>query len=206
MEPVKAMQTQHESKTRILDAAMQIFRTKGYAATTVDDVCAAADLTKGSFFHHFKSKQELAVEAAQHFAAMAESLFSTAPFHAPEDPLDRLLGYVEFRRAILQGKLPEFTCLLGTMVQETYDSHPAIRKACERHISDHAATLTSDIAAAKRLYAPRAKWTAESLGLYIQATIQGAFILAKAKRGPDVADECLAHLRRYLELLFNQTK
>jgi TetR/AcrR family transcriptional repressor of nem operon len=137
---------------------------------------------------------------------MADGLFSTAPYRALADPLERLLGYVEFRRAILQGKLPEFTCLLGTMVQETYDSHPAIRKACDRHISSHAATLTSDIAAAKQLYAPRAKWSAESLGLYIQATIQGAFILAKAKRGPEVAIDCLGHLRRYLELLFSQTK
>jgi TetR/AcrR family transcriptional regulator, transcriptional repressor for nem operon len=200
------MQTQHESKARILDAAMLVFRTKGYAATTVDDVCASAHLTKGSFFHHFKSKEELAVSAAQHFADMADRLFSTAPYRALKDPLDRLLGYVEFRRAILQGKLPEFTCLLGTMVQETYDSHPSIRKACDRHISAHAATLTSDITEAKRLYAPRAKWTPESLGLYIQATIQGAFILAKAKRGPEVADECLGHLRRYLELLFSQAK
>ncbi len=146
------------------------------------------------------------MSAARHFADLADGLFSTAPYRTLPDPLDRLLGYVDFRRAILRGTLPEFTCLLGTMVQETYDSHPSIRKACDRHISEHAATLTSDIAAAKRLYAPRAKWTAESLGLYIQATIQGAFILAKAKRGADVADDCLGHLRRYLELLFNQSK
>ncbi len=200
------MRVQHESKARLLDAAMQVIRTKGYSATTIDDVCESAHLTKGSFFHHFKSKQELAISAAQHFADMADSRFATAPYRTLADPLDRLIGYVEFRRAILQGKLPEFTCLFGTMVQETYDSHPAIRKACDRHISEHAATLTGDIVAAKRLYAPHAKWTPESLGLYIQATIQGAFILAKARRGPDVADQCLAHLQRYLALLFNHAK
>lgn len=200
------MRVQHESKARLLDAAMQVIRTKGYSATTIDDVCESAHLTKGSFFHHFKSKQELAISAAQHFADMADSRFATAPYRTLADPLDRLIGYVEFRRAILQGKLPEFTCLFGTMVQETYDSHPAIRKACDRHISEHAATLTGDIVAAKRLYAPHAKWTPESLGLYIQATIQGAFILAKARRGPDVADQCLAHLPRYLALLFNHSK
>ena len=200
------MRVQHESKAKFLDAAMQVIRTKGYSATTIDDVCESARLTKGSFFHHFKSKQELAISAAQHFADMADSRFATAPYRTLADPLDRLIGYVEFRRAILQGKLPEFTCLFGTMVQETYASHPAIRNACDRHISEHAATLTSDIAAAKRLYAPRAKWTPASLGLYIQATIQGAFILAKARRGPDVADECLAHLQRYLVLLLNHAK
>ncbi len=188
----------HESKARILDAAMHVIRAKGYAATTIDDLCAAAGLTKGSFFHHFKSKEELALAAAEHFSAMAEGLFRSAPYRALPDPRDRVLGYVDFRAAILRGELPEFTCLLGTMVQETYQTHPAIRRACERHISAHAALVAKDIALAKRMYAPRAKWSAESLALFTQAVLQGAFVLAKAKDGPEVAEVCIGHLRRYL--------
>jgi TetR/AcrR family transcriptional repressor of nem operon len=106
--------------------------------------------------------------------------------------------------AILQGRLPEFTCLLGTMVQETFESHPAIREACDALISAHAAEVAKDIAEAKTRYAPDATWSAEGLGLYTQAVIQGAFILAKAKNGPKIAGECLEHLRRYLEMLFNR--
>jgi TetR/AcrR family transcriptional repressor of nem operon len=197
---------QHDSKTKILDAAMHVIRAKGYSATTVDDICHAAALTKGSFFHHFKSKDDLALAATEHFAAMAADLFSTAPYRGVADPLERLLGYVDFRIAILRGDLAQFTCLLGTMVQEAYETHPAIRAACDRHISDHAAEVAKDIAQAKARYAPDAPWSAESLGLYTQATVQGAFILAKAKHGPDVAVECLGHLRRYLEMLFIQPK
>jgi TetR/AcrR family transcriptional repressor of nem operon len=69
--------------------------------------------------------------AAGHFAAMADGLFAQAPYRALDDPLDRLLGYVDFGKTILQGSLSEFTCLLGTMVQETFESHPAIRQACD---------------------------------------------------------------------------
>ena len=192
-----------DSKTKLLDAALRVIRTKGFAASTVDDICAAAGLTKGSFFHHFDSKEALAIEAAEHFAGRAEGLFAAAPYRALADPLQRVLGYVDFRRAILRGALPDFTCLLGTMVQEVYATHPAIRDACERHITAHAATLVADVAEAKRRHAPRARWSAESLALFTQATIQGAFILAKARGGPEAADESLAHLRRYLELLFN---
>ncbi|PZR90408.1 MAG: TetR/AcrR family transcriptional regulator [Hyphomicrobiales bacterium] len=184
---------------------MQVIRAKGYSAMTIDDVCLTAGLTKGSFFHHFKSKEELAL-AAGHFAAMADRLFAQAPYRALQDPLDRLLGYVDFRTGILQGSLPEFTCLLGTMVQETFESHPAIRAACDTHISAHAAEVAKDIAAAKLLFAPNATWSAEGLGLYTQAVIQGSFILAKAKNGPEIATECLGHLRRYLEMLFNHPK
>src|SRR5262245_16065859 len=199
------IRSRSESKPKLLEAALHVIRAKGYAAATVDDICEAAGVTKGSFFHHFESKEQLAVAAAAHFAAMAEGLFAAAPYRKATAPLDRLLGYVDFRAAILRGNLPDFTCLLGTMVQETYDTHPAIRAACDRHISAHAQTVAADIAAAKQRHAPDAPWSAESLGLFTQAVIQGAFILAKAKHGPEVAVECLAHLRRYLETLLPPT-
>ncbi len=190
------------AKSRLLDAALYVIRAKGYSATTVDDICQAAGVTKGGFFHHFESKEALAIAAAAHFSSMADRLFSSAPYRDLPDPLDRLLGYVDFRKSILQGALPEFTCLLGTMVQETYDTHPRLRDACNRNIREHAATVETDIAEAMRLYGAVADWSAESLALYMQAVIQGSFILAKAAHGPDIAAACLDHLRRYLEMLF----
>jgi TetR/AcrR family transcriptional repressor of nem operon len=90
------------------------------------------------------------------------------------------------------------------MVQETYDTHPAIRHACETYIVQHADRVAKDIADAKALYAPDAPWSAESLGLYTQAVLQGSFILAKAKGGPQVARDCIAHLRRYILQLFHR--
>ena len=191
------------AKSRILDAALRVIRTKGYNATTVDDICTAAGLTKGGFFHHFDSKEALALAAAEHFSLMASGLFAAAPYRAETDPLKRLLGYVRFRSDIMRGELPEFTCLLGTMVQETYETHPAIREACDRYISAHAAEVAKDVAEAKRRYAPNAPWSAESVALFTQAVIQGSFILAKAKHGPKVATDSLDHLRRYLETLFH---
>jgi TetR/AcrR family transcriptional repressor of nem operon len=201
-----SQQPHHESKARILDAALRVIRTKGYSATTIDDVCATAGLTKGSFFHHFKSKDELALAATAHFAAMADGLFAAAPYRTLSDPRDRVIGYVKFRKSILTGDLPEFTCLLGTLVQEAYETHPAIREACDKYISAHAALVEQDIAAAKRIYAPKAKWSPASLALFTQAALQGAFILAKAKHGPQIAADCIDHLQRYIETQLPPTK
>ena len=187
------------SGDRLLDAAVDVIRARGYSATRVEDICAAAGLTKGAFFHHFASKEACAIAAAAHFAARADALFDAAPYAALPDPRARALGYIDFRKAILQGELPQFTCLLGTMVQEAYETHPAIRQACDRYISEHADRLVGDLAAAKALYAPEATWKPESLALYTQAVLQGAFVLAKAKHGPEIAVECLDHLRRYVE-------
>ena len=192
----------HPTRTKILDAALHVIRCKGYTDTSIDDLCAAANLTKGGFFHHFKGKEDLAVAAADHFSKNADRFFASAPYQKLSDPLFRLLGYIDFRISIIRGTLPEFTCLLGTMVQETYQTHPAIRAACNTHIRSHAADVGKDIALAKDYYCPDAEWTAEGLGLHTQAVIQGSFILAKASNGPEIAIESLKHLRRYIELLF----
>jgi TetR/AcrR family transcriptional repressor of nem operon len=196
--------SRHESKTKLLDAALQVVRAKGYAATTVDDICQNAGVTKGSFFHHFKSKDELALAAVEHWGSMTRGLFAGAAYQQAKDPLQRILGYVEFRGAILTGAAQDYTCLLGTLVQETYDTHPDIRAACERGLSSHIAELTRDIEAAKQRYAPRATWSAESVGYFIQSVLQGSFIFAKAKQSPKTIRESLEHLRRYLKVLFKQ--
>lgn len=193
-----------DARTRLLDAALKVVRQKGYAATRVEDLCEAAGVTKGAFFHHFESKEALAVAAAEHWSAVTGALFSGADYHRHSDPLERVLAYVRLRRDLLRGEPAEFTCLAGTMVQETFGTSPPIRQACAAAITSHAATLVADLEAARQRYAPDASWTAESLALHTQAVIQGAFILAKATSGPRLAAESLDHLERYLRLLFGQ--
>lgn len=190
------------ARDKILNAALSAIRVKGYSATSVDDLCAAAGVTKGAFFHHFDSKDALGVAAANHWSAVTSSFFADAPYHRHDDPLDRVLGYLDFRRDILQGELPEFTCLVGTMLQEVHQTSPAIAAACDASISGHAEIIERDIEQAMSAHGITAEWTARSLALHTQAVLQGAFILAKAKGGPAIAAESIGHLKRYISLLF----
>ena len=190
------------TRSNLLDAALGVIRTKGYAATSVDDICAKASLSKGAFFHHFSSKEDLAVAAANYWSETTGALFAEAAYHAPEDPLERVLAYVELRKQLVQGELPDFTCLVGTMTQEIYETNSVIRDACWASISGHADTLVPDIAAAMERYPVAGDFTAESLALHTQAVIQGAFIIAKASGDPQRAVESIDHLKRYISLLF----
>ncbi len=67
------------SRERLLDAAVDEIRRRGYADTSVDQLCATAGVTKGAFFHHFRTKDALGVAAARRFSEMAEAAFSGRP-------------------------------------------------------------------------------------------------------------------------------
>ena len=187
---------------KILDAALHVIRTQGLAGTSVDELCVAAGVTKGAFFHHFKTKDALAIAAADHFSRIADGVFTNAPYRALPDPVARLIGYVDFRQAMMKGEMPAFTCLVGTMAQEAYLTHPEVRAACAQSIDAHVDMLEADIADAMRARNVEPPGGPRGLALYMQAVIQGAFVLAKAHGDAAVAANCLDHLRNHLAGLF----
>ncbi len=201
----KIVETPKQStKDKLFMAAFSLIRSKGYSATTVDELCEHAGVTKGSFFHYFKSKEDLAVQSAKHWSMVTGQFFKSAPYHNASDPLDRFLGYIEFRRDILKGETSEYTCLIGTMLQETFEEHPKIKKACQESIFDHAETLEKDISDAIKANKPQQKISPRSLALHTQAVLQGAFILAKASGSAELAAESIDHLKSYVLLLFDK--
>jgi len=191
------------ARARLLNAAHGIVRRKGYAATSVDDLCRAAGVTKGAFFHHFPSKDAFAVASAREWTERAQRLiFTDAPWQRFGDPLDRLVAHIDFRLAMIDGPVEEFTCFVGTMVQEAFATSDAIRAACDASITAYAERLAEDIAAAIERHGIRDGISALDLAYHIQAVLQGSFIMAKAKGDPAIARNTVAHLKRYVLMLF----
>lgn len=201
--PTKLNPELGDARTRLLDAALRMIRERGFAGTSVDDLCSAAGVTKGSYFHHFKTKEALGVAAAHHWIALTSTFFAAAPYHDPDDPRDRVLAYVAFRKSMITGDIVAFSCLVGTMAQELYHVSPAVRDACGEAMFGHTETLEADIQAAREKYGATGSWTTASLARHTQGVLQGAFILAKAGNDAGLAREMLDHLDRYIRLLFN---
>ena len=182
----------------LLDAAVRVVRAQGLHATSVDELCREAGVTKGAFFHHFASKEDLAVAAADHWSETTGARFAAAPYHDHADPADRVFGYLDFRASLITGAPAEYTCLVGTMTQEAFETSAPVRDACAASIFGHAETLEADLAAALADVAHPTDVTPASLARHTQTVLQGAFVLSKAADDPALVLEAIGHLRRYL--------
>ena len=192
-----------EARARLIEAARRLVRHKGFAATSVDDLCAAAGVTKGAFFHHFPSKDALGVALIDDWTETTGAMFAAHPYNSLPDPLDRVFAYLDLRREILGQPVPEFSCVAGTTVQEAYESSPAIRAAAERSIRSGFGHVLPHLEAALAAH-PVPGVTAEGLAQQFQVATQGGIILAKALADPAPARAAFDHLERYLRLLFGR--
>ena len=191
------------ARDRLIGAAIRLVREQGYAATSIDDLCRAAGVSKGGFFHHFVSKDALGIATAAAWEAHAASLFDTADYRTDPDPVARVLGYIRHRAALIEGSMAEFSCVAGTMVQEVHQTNPPLRAACGAAIFGHADSLADDFDAALAARGVTAT-TGLSLARHVQAVLQGGFIMAKASGDAAAAHDAISHLETYVRLLLGR--
>ncbi len=187
-----------KSRAKLITAMTDVAREKGYHAARIEDVCAAAGVTKGSFFHHFTSREDIGLAAAEAWQENTTTLFANADFNKQANALDRLLGYIAMRRAMLTGPVATYACYAGTVVAETYNTDLPVYPVARAAIADHVAFIATHVAEALKESGQNPS-RAHAISTFIQGTIQGALILAKAEGGATPALACLDELERHLK-------
>ena len=200
---VRTAQLNPPTRARLLDAAERLMLAKGFTATTVDEICETAKLTKGSFFHYFESKDALGQVLLQRFCETGDQLHRS--FCGKErDPLKRVYNYIDGAIKLSRDPVMSQGCLLGTFSQELCDSHPAIRQQCAKGFGAWAAQFGEELARAKARYAPKASFDPNELAEHLIAIMEGSLILGKARNNTKVIGRNLRHYKRYLQSLFGR--
>ena len=195
-----------ETKRKLVDAGVKLMRDRGFNATTVEDICSTAGVTKGGFFHYFKSKEDIAKASLLRFRERKSLDFQDAPFRKFADPLDRVFGRLDFAIESAGGAHLTKGCLIGMFAQELSFTHPELRSVCQNSFSRIAEDFEKDLAAAKAIYAPRAEFEPKDVATLYVSIVQGSLLLAKASESNAVLRQNIEQFRRYLQSLFGQPR
>lgn len=201
---MNARDTGTETREKLLAAARALMLTKGFVATGVDDVCKAAGVTKGAFFHYFPNKESLGLAVAEAQAKGIGGAFANAPFMREIDPLKRLHGYLDTALAVNADPSRPIGCLLGIFTQELAETHPEVRTFCAATFEHLRVGLEGILAAAFAAEAPKAKVDVASLADTFTALLQGSLILARARQDRQIVARQIEHFRAYVNALMGK--
>ncbi|MCB9831588.1 MAG: TetR/AcrR family transcriptional regulator [Planctomycetes bacterium] len=190
--------TQH--KQLLLQAARGLILTKGYPATRVDEICSAAGVTKGSFYHHFSSKEDLASQLVDdYFDEVAEALAGS--WQELGDPGERLLAFLDQTLKLVKGPLLKRGCLLGSFALDLSATHPEIRKKVEERFELLQGVVEPVIRDALGGRSARAPLSPAILARQFVAVLQGGIVLGKAYDDHGKVVEGLRCYRSMLQIL-----
>jgi TetR/AcrR family transcriptional repressor of nem operon len=190
------------AKDKLLDAAQALMLSKGYPATTVDEICAEAGVSKGSFYHFFKSKEELGIAVLENYFQKGSQRLADGPYLDIEDPLERVFGFLDYIAEIAE-EMWGHGCLLGTFALDLAETNPDLHGRVSEAFTNVAKDIAGNFEPVAEIGAG-AELSGEELAEQFLAVLEGAIVLAKAHRDWDRVPRALDNFRRYLSLLAGQ--
>lgn len=192
-----------DTRRKLLAAAERLMLRQGFTATTVDQVCAEAGLTKGSFFHYFPSKEAIGREAMGVFARNGMDLYAAAVGQEPDlDPLERLHRLLDLMAGLSGRSADPVVCMVGMLSQELAATNPSVREAGAEHLSAWTRMVARMLEDAKTAHPPRVDFDAESVAWMLNSLWQGSMLIAKTRQDPETISRNLRHGRAYVDSLF----
>ena len=193
-----------ESQEKLVLATQALILRQGFAATTVDQICTEAGLTKGSFFHHFANKEAIGRAAIDAWGAMGTRLYSAAWSDPTLDPLAQLHRMFDIMISFTQRDEP-CTCVIGIMSQELAQSHPGLAAACAGHLDDWTQHVARLLDGAKKTHPAHVPFDTQRMAWLLNAIWQGSMLIAKTRRTPALIVSNIQLARTHVDALFNRT-
>jgi len=199
-----------KTREKILDAAQTLILERGYAGMTVDNVLERVGITKGAFFYHFKSKDDLARSLIRRFADKDAQVYKEVRARAEklsDDPLQQMLIFIGLFEEMFEGLTEPYPgCLFASYVYEMQQFDDATRALIAASFKKWRALLKEKFDAIASQYEPQTRIDTAGLADAFTVVLEGAFITGKALNEPAVIAQQLRHFKNYVSLLFANKK
>jgi len=194
------------TRQRILDAAQANVMERGFASTSVDAIQEAAGISRGTFFYHFPSKDDLAraliLRHSENDREMTDSFMARAE-RLSSDPLQQVLLFLAFHEELFgEVTMADPGCLFASYSYEAGLFDDETHAIIEGSIEHFRSVLASRLEAAVARHPPKFAVDPGVLADLAYGVMQGGFILSRVRGDLGVMCEHIRQFRRYIELLF----
>jgi len=183
-----------QSKERFLSNGKELFLTRGYTATTVDAICEKTQLTKGSFYYFFDSKENFGLAVLEWSLRRSVQMLGNGPHVGIAAPVEKAFAFLEHMEKC-SPELWSGGCLLGSFALELADTHSRIQQAVAtmfQAVTDYFADKLQPIASqcsGKQACSPN------ELAETLLGILEGSIILGKAHRDPSRVPKAIRDFR-----------
>ena len=179
-----------DTRQRIVNATTVLLQQRGYAATSVKDITAAAPATVGSVYHFFPGgKAELVAAVIDESGAAYRELFEVITSEV-DDPADAIAHFFAGAADALEESGFVDICPIGTLAAEVASSDEALRQATQRAFASWETAVTAKLVGGGLTGADAA-----SLATTVIALIEGSFVLARSRRNADLVRRAGQHAK-----------
>lgn len=194
------------TREKILDGARELILKRGYSGMKIDHVLEHVGITKGAFFHHFKTKDELAKALLRRYAGQDALIYAETRAQAEklsDDPLQQILIFIRLFEDMFSGLTePDPGCLLASYVYELQQFDAETRDLLRETFARWRTLLQEKFELIIRKYPPKNPVSPSQLADGFTVVLEGAFITGKAMNEARLVTEQLRLYRNYIELLF----
>lgn len=193
----KAAATRH----MILEKAFELIYTQGYQTTSIDEIIATTQVTKGAFFYHFKNKDEMGLAIIHELLKPTMLNGFILPLKEDENPLD--LIYRMMKNLLMENDFLKvaYGCPAGNMTQEMTPWNESFRIALEELVDQWKTVLIDRIKKGKKDGQVHAKVNAEQVALFVMSGYWGIRNFGKLYNSKDCYKTYLKELKTYLDNL-----
>jgi TetR/AcrR family transcriptional regulator, transcriptional repressor for nem operon len=190
------------TRQRLIDATVRLMVQQGFSATSVDQICQTAGMTKGSFFHHFENKEAIGKAAVEWWGLMGTALYAEAWKNTTLDPLAQLHRMFDIMVGFTQRSDEACVCMVGMMSQEMSATNPVFQAACAKELNLWTENVAKMLTAAKKKHKPQIKFDSEKVAWFLNSLWQGSMLVGKTCRSQELIRHNLKLARDFVDSLF----
>ncbi|MFC4477589.1 TetR/AcrR family transcriptional regulator [Flavobacterium chungangensis] len=155
------------TRLTILHKAFELIYTKGYQTTSIDEIIATTQVTKGAFYYHFKTKDEMGVAIIEEILKPTMQEHFIKPTEASQNPIEdfyNMISYLLLEDPFLQAK---YGCPVGNLTQEMTPWNTKFSEALAELVDLWKATIINSIEKGKEAGLIRKDVVGEQVAFFI---------------------------------------